>query len=188
VVRLAHRGKQDLRGLRARTAQLARAGQLANQGLRDLQGQRAPRETQALAASGDRRDCPAKQASADLRVSEATRVAHKDLWGLRVIRDLKGFRDRLALKGRKDLRVFRVIRVDLGERLGPKDRSALRVPSVTQVNRVIAAPKDPKDRKAPLGPKDPSVTQASRAMLALRVLSALKDFRGRSARRAHKDP
>ena len=88
---------------------------------------------------------------------------------------------RKALKG---LRVFPETQVDLGERQGLKDQLALRVPSVTQVNRVIAASKDPKDRKAPLGPKDLSVTKVSRAILAHKareVPRGLKDPKDRQA-------
>ena len=60
----------------------------------------------------------------------------------------------MGRKALKDLRVFLETQVDLAERQGLKDQSALRVPSVTQVNRVMLAPKVPKDLKDLSGLRD----------------------------------
>ena len=90
----------------------------------------------------------------------------------------------MGRKALKDRRVFPETQVDLAETQGLKDQSALRVPSVTQVSRAIAVPKDPKDRKDPLGPKDLSVTKVSRAIPALRGRGAPKDPKDLRARRA----
>ena len=94
----------------------------------------------------------------------------------------------MGLKALRDLRVFPETQVDLAERRARKDRSVLRVLSVTQVSRAIAASKDPKDRKALLGPKDPSVTQVSKAIPAHKALAAPRGLKDPKARQASRDP